>query len=111
MSKSGSGFDIGTIIFCIIMYNVFFSCDDEDTTVVEDNKPTIIEQVSEELKPEIEQVMAIAKDVRNKVLPWKETQKAKNGTTQKANERPITEVEKIKPIEDDDLYGSTADRY
>ena len=122
MAKSSSGgFGIGTIIFWVIMYNVFFSSDDEDTSSVEADTPSIVDQVAEKVSEKFElakkeivfrevdsfelaKERARKKRVRVKKVPEisrtlvfkteKTTEKAKIRTTEKANESP----EFIEPV-------------
>ncbi len=113
-SSSGGGLGIGTIVFWVIMANVFFfNDDDEDTEVVEDNTPSIVEQVAEDVNQLREVVKDGAyvvkgeiKEFRDKVAIEREnTEEANEHTTEKANESP-------KPKDDpDDLYGSSEDKY
>lgn len=94
MSDSNGGIGIGSIVFCIIVYNVFFGSDDKDKDVKEVVVETQDEYVLDEPKKEIK------KDIKKIVTSAKKTfEEAKEKIIEERNEniKPLESMEKDKP--------------
>jgi hypothetical protein len=100
MSDSSSGgIGIGTIIFCIIIYNVFFGDDDKNKDVKEIDVKTQDEYVSDETKKEIKE------NIKNVVTSAKKAfEEAEDKLTKKQNEKEaedkLTKKQNEKEAED-----------
>lgn len=124
MAKKEGGFGFGTIIMGIIFYNIFFGTDDNDTEMVvetQEEEIQIVETVKEhikELEPELDkltrkakQEFAELKQELSQAADEKETEKAKNSTTEKAKNDPTPSPKDDDPFGQEDLYGSSEDKY
>ena len=76
-SKSSGGFSIGSVIFLIFMYNIFFGDDDnsKDVDLVVDSKPAVeqpadesVDKIKEDLKGVLNDVKQIAKELKDDVI-------------------------------------------
>jgi hypothetical protein len=111
MSRESGGIGIGTIIFWVILANIFLSDGDEkvDVKVKVDDKPTITESVKntiDDVKDESKKIVGNIKIVVSSGI--KEYKKEKEAEKIKEKEAE-KQVEKFDS--DDDIYGSTEDKY
>jgi len=96
--EDGFPFPFGIIFFGIVMYNLFFGGDD-----VDDKKIDIIENS----KPEIEEVDKSKKSVVDKLVS-KVKEEFKNTKEEIENDNDNENEDKFS---NDDLYGSTEDKW